>query len=151
MYFNWLKAGMIASIRLTALGVPADLISCPHQVDAFFSLASTSRTPDCGIPNCLAIFAGVTPALKAARTAFCLPIDKVTAGISVIRLLPGFDGSGFLPRRCCSAVTAASSWSRSWSLRCLIAAGRSLGRICREDAVEFSRGIVGVGVSAACS
>ena len=115
------------------------------------SFAITLRTSDCGIPNCLAIFAGVTPALKAARTAFCLPIVKVTAGNSV-RLLSVFDGSGFLPRRCCSAVTAASSWSSSWSLRCWIAAGRSLRRMCRDDAAEFSTGgIVGVGVSAACS
>ena len=115
------------------------------------SLAITCRTSDCGIPNCLAIFAGVTPALKAARTAFCLPIVKVTAGNSV-RLLSVFDGGGFLPRRCCSIVTATSNCSSSWSLRCLIAAGRSLGRICRADATEFSiGGIVGVGVSAACS
>src|SRR5206468_11580740 len=55
-------------------------------------------------------------------------------------------------RRCCSAVTAASGWLSSWSLRCLIAAGRSPGRICREDAAEFSMGgVVGAGVGAACS
>ena len=89
--------------------------------------------------------------MKAARTAFCLPIVKVTAGNSV-RLLSVFDGSGFLPRRCCSIATATCNCSSSWSLRCLIAAGRSLGRTCREDAAEFSiGGVVGVGVSAACS
>ncbi len=115
------------------------------------SFAITLRTSDCGIPNCLAILAGVTPALKAARTAFCLPIVKVMAGNSV-RLLSVFDGSGFLPRRCCSTVTATCNCSSSWSLRCLIAAGRSLGRICREDAADFSiEGVVGVGVGAACS
>ena len=115
------------------------------------SFAITFRTSDCGIPNCLAIFAGVTPALKAARTAFCLPIVKVTAGNSV-RLLSVFDGSGFLPRRCCSIATATCNCSSSWSLRCLIAVGRSLGRTCREDAAEFLiGGVVRVGVSAAGS
>jgi hypothetical protein len=60
---------------------------------------------------------------------------NVTAGASV-RLLTVFSGAGgFLQRRCCSAVTAACSWSSSSSLRCLIAAGRSLGRICRDDVV----------------
>jgi len=58
---------------------------------------------------------------------------KVTEGAS-IRLLTVFSGAGgFLPRRCCSAVTAACNWSSSWSLRCLIADGRSPGSICRDD------------------
>ena len=36
--------------------------------------ASAFLTSDCEIPNCLAIAAGLTPALKAARTAFSLPV-----------------------------------------------------------------------------
>ena len=36
--------------------------------------ASAFLTSDCEIPNCLAIADGLTPALKAARTAFSLPV-----------------------------------------------------------------------------
>ena len=36
--------------------------------------ASAFLTSDCEIPNCLAIADGLPPALKAARTAFSLPV-----------------------------------------------------------------------------
>src|SRR6185369_3095879 len=38
------------------------------------SVASAFLTSDCEIPNCRAIAEGLTPALKAARTAFSLPV-----------------------------------------------------------------------------
>src|SRR5260370_22343109 len=41
--------------------------------------ANALRTSDCEIPNCRAILDGVTPALKAARTAFNFPCVKATA------------------------------------------------------------------------
>jgi hypothetical protein len=72
------------------------------------SLEITRRTSDWEIPNCFAIFAGVTPALKAARTAFSLPMVNVTAGASISLLKTFLGVGGFLPRRCCSAITAAS-------------------------------------------
>jgi hypothetical protein len=37
-------------------------------------VASAFPTSDCEIPNCRAIAEGLTPALKAARTAFSLPV-----------------------------------------------------------------------------
>ena len=96
------------------------------------------------MPNCLAIFEGLTPALKAERTALNFPGVNETGAVSTGRLLGVFAGEGgFLPRRCCSAITAAISCSSSWSLRCLIAAGKSLGKTCRGDEAALSA--VGIG------
>jgi len=92
----------------------------------------------------LAIFEGLTPALKAARTALNFPGVNETDAASTGRLLGVFAcEGGFLPRRCCSAVTTVSNCSSSWSLRCLIAAGKSLGKTCRGDEAALSA--VGVG------
>src|SRR6516165_6374940 len=43
---------------------------------------SAFLTSDCEIPNCLAIADGLTPALKAARTAFSLPVVNEPAPCS---------------------------------------------------------------------
>ena len=100
------------------------------------------------MPNCRAIFDGVTPALKAARTAFSLPGVNEAAASSTRRLkdVSSWIG-GFLPRHISSANDAAANRSSSWSSRCLIAAGKSLGRaLGREsaDAAEwFGAGVVG--------
>jgi len=40
--------------------------------------ASTLRTSDWEIPNCLAMREGVIPALKVARTALTWPVDDPT-------------------------------------------------------------------------
>ena len=46
----------------------------PDQASRRAPCASAFLTSDCEIPNCLAIADGLTPALKAARTAFSLPV-----------------------------------------------------------------------------
>jgi hypothetical protein len=94
--------------------------------------ASAFRTSDCEIPNCRAIRDGVTPALKAARTAFNFPLVNGSGTCSTRRLrgLSSKSG-GFLPRRCCSAEATATNWSSSASVSRFIAFGRSLGRMCR--------------------
>src|SRR5262249_31373729 len=57
------------------------------------------RTSDWEIPNCRAICDGVTPALKAARTAFSFPTVNGTPA-SPRRLRELSSGAGdFLPRR----------------------------------------------------
>jgi len=96
--------------------------------------ANAFRTSDCEIPNCRAIREGVTPALNAARTAFNFPCVNGTAAASTF-LLRGLssEAGSFLPRRFSSASTAASNRSSSWSLRCLTALARSLGKICRDE------------------
>ena len=118
------------------------------------SLVNAFRTSECEILNCRAICDGLSPALKAARTAFNLPGVKATETSSTLRFCEfSFEGS-FLPRRCCSTSTAAPNWSRSWSLRLFIALRRSFGRMCRsegaavasasvaasEDGVEYTDG-----------
>jgi hypothetical protein len=81
-------------------------------------------TSDCEIPNCRAIAEGLTPALKAARTAFSLPVVSAPAPPSAGAALRGPDlASAFglpvgevgvgRPRRLASAVTAASRESTS--------------------------------------
>jgi hypothetical protein len=47
--------------------------------------ASTLRTSDWEIPNCLAMREGVIPALKAARTALTWPCANATLGSSGCR------------------------------------------------------------------
>ena len=94
--------------------------------------ASAFRTSDCEIPNCRAIRDGVTPTLKAARTAFNFPLVNGSGTCSTRRLrgLSSKSG-GFLPRRCCSAEATATNWSSSASVSRFIAFGRSLGRTWR--------------------
>jgi hypothetical protein len=93
--------------------------------------ANALRTSDCEIPNCRAILEGVTPALKAARTAFNFPWVKGTAATASTPSLRETAASCF-PRRFCSTMTADSNWSSSWSLSCLTAFGKSAGRTWRE-------------------
>ena len=71
--------------------------------------ANALRTSDCEIPNCRAILDGVTPALKAARTAFNFPCVKGTAAGTSTRRVRGFLARSFLPRRFCSVITADSN------------------------------------------
>jgi ferredoxin len=93
--------------------------------------ANALRTSDCEIPNCRAILDGVTPALKAARTAFNFPCVKGTAATASMPSLRETAASCF-PRRFCSTMTVDSNWSSSRSLSCLTAFGKSAGRTWRE-------------------
>jgi hypothetical protein len=97
--------------------------------------ANALRTSDCEIPNCRAILDGVTPALKAARTAFNFPCVKGTAAATSTRCLREVSAGSFLPRRLCSATTADNNWPSSWSLRCLTAFDKFVGRTWREGIV----------------
>ena len=102
------------------------------------SVASAFLMSDCEIPNCRAMALGLTPALKAARTAFSLPVvnkpvsSLATAGrdrgfASAIGFsFAGLDGSR--PRRLASTVTAASSASISALSNRFSAPARSLGK-----------------------
>jgi hypothetical protein len=74
------------------------------------------------MPNCRAIAEGLTPALKAARTAFSLPVVKPTpcsvgawrgCGLASAVGLPFARLGGSRPRRAASVVTAASKASIS--------------------------------------
>jgi hypothetical protein len=76
----------------------------------------------------LAILVGVTPALKAARTALNFPGVNETAVASTDRLLGILSG-----RRFHVALRPFCDNSRE-QLVCLIAVGRSLGKTCRETA-----------------
>src|SRR6478736_2035883 len=59
---------------MEALGrCPGDWMSQSDQASRRVPRANAFLTSDCEIPNFLAIAEGLTPALKAARTAFCLP------------------------------------------------------------------------------
>ena len=87
--------------------------------------ASAFLTSDCEIPNCLAIADGLTPALKAARTAFSLPVvnEPAPSWAASWRRCGFASATGFSfaglggrrPRRSASVVTAASSASISTS------------------------------------
>ena len=103
---------------------------CCHRFA--LSDAKAFRISDCEIPNCRAILDGVMPALKAARTAFNFPCVKGTAATTSTRCLREISAGDLLPRRFCSAITADSNRSSSWSLRYLIAFGKSAGRTWRE-------------------
>jgi hypothetical protein len=122
----WSEASTFAAPGITHHS-SASLRFHPSPTNAF-------RTSDWEIPNCRAIRDGVTPALKAARTAFNFPCVKGTAIASTF-LLREFSSEtrSFLPRRFCSASTAASNRSSSWSPSCLIAFDRSAGRTCRDE------------------
>jgi hypothetical protein len=75
---------------------------------------------------------GLTPALKAARTAFSLPLvsDPALGSAAALRGLERASGVGFVesPRRLTSAVTAASNDSTSASGSRWSAPARSLGK-----------------------
>src|SRR3989440_11977179 len=58
--------------------------------DLRVSDASTFRTSDWEIPNCLAMREGVIPALKVARTALTWPCVNATLGSSGCRRLGDF-------------------------------------------------------------
>ena len=77
------------------------------------------------------------PALKAARTAF--NFHCVNGRTTSTRRDSEILGASLLPRRFCSAMTADSNWSSSWSLRCLTAFGKSAGRMWRDG---FALGVV---------
>src|SRR5262245_30637771 len=118
--------------------------------------ASTFRTSDWEIPNCLAMREGVIPALKVARTALTWPCVNATLGspgcrrsgdFSVVVDSPDTRCSVLiwvvgritrvlvsdLPRRCSSSRVASRSRSSSPSSSCLSALERSLGSTCRDD------------------
>ena len=100
--------------------------------------ASAFLTSDCEIPNCLAIADGLTPALKAARTAFSLPVVNEPAPSSAaswrrcgFASATGFSFAGLggrRPRRSASVVTAASSASISTSSNRFSAPAKSFGK-----------------------
>ena len=100
--------------------------------------ASAFRTSDCEMPNCLAIADGLTPALKAARTAFSLPVVNKPALSSAAALrrcgfasATGFSFAGLggsRPRRSASTVTAVSSASISTSSNRFSAPAKSVGK-----------------------
>ena len=98
---------------------------------------------DCEIPNCRAMALGLTPALKAARTAFSLPVvNKPVPSLAIASArgrgfasgvgfsFAGLDGSR--PRRPASAVTAASNASISVLSNHFTAPARSLGKKWRD-------------------
>ena len=104
---------------------------------------------------------GVTPALKATRTAFNFPWVKRGASatstccrfsVAVERVFTSGGRTsnrwrkvcksvstprGILPRRFISSSVAVCRNSNSPSLKCLIALGRSFGKICRCGAVSI--------------
>jgi hypothetical protein len=100
--------------------------------------ASAFLTSDWEIPNCLAIADGLTPALKAARTAFSLPVVNEPAPSSAaswrrcgFASATGFSFAGLggrRPRRSASVVTAASSASISTSSNRFSAPAKSFGK-----------------------
>jgi hypothetical protein len=94
--------------------------------------ANALRTSAWETPNARAIWDGLTPALKAARTAFAFPAVKEDAAVLTGPLCElAFGSPEVLPRRFCSVSTAESNLSKSRSSSCLIALGKSPGRICR--------------------
>ena len=106
--------------------------------DCRASFASTFLTSDCEIRNCRAIVDGLTPALKAARTAFCWP--EVSRELSSgWRVFGAFPRLGRRRRRSVSAVTAASSAPSSASSRCFSAPTKSFGRRWRGCGAGLSR------------
>ena len=101
------------------------------------SPASAFRTSASDKANCRPICFGLTPALKAARTAFSLLVVRAVPIVCARCFRDGSSTTGALvpPRRCLSARAAAISRPSSSSVSCLIALDRSLGRTCRGDGV----------------
>ena len=115
--------------------------TCPRQRLDFRSrpsLASAFLTSDCEIPNCRAIAEGLTPALKAARTAFNLPVVNEPAACSAgVASAVGFSFARLgisRPRRSASVVTAASRASISALSSRFSAPARSWGKKWRGGA-----------------
>ena len=112
----------------------------PDQASRRAPCASAFLTSDCEIPNCLAIAEGLTPALKAARTAFSLLVVNEPAPSSpacwrrcVFVSATGFSFAGLggrRPRRAASVVMAASSASISTSSNRFSAPAKSVGKKC---------------------
>jgi hypothetical protein len=110
----------------------------PDQVSRRMPCASTFLTSDWEIPNSLAIADGLTPALKAARTAFSLPVVNEPPPYSAaswrrcnFALATGFSFGGLggrRPRRSASLRTAASSASISTSSNRFSAPAKSFGK-----------------------
>ena len=95
--------------------------------DCRASFASAFLTSDCEIRNCRAIVDGLTPALKAARTAFCWP-EVSRDSSSGWCVFGAFPRVGRRRRRSVSAVTAASSVPSSVSFRCSSTPTKSFGK-----------------------
>jgi hypothetical protein len=124
------------------------------------SVASAFLTSDCEIPNCRAIAEGLTPALKAARTAFSLPVVNEPAPSSArawrgcgFASAVGFSFAGFSgsrPRRSASVVTAASRASISALSSRFSAPAKSLGKKWRGCEAELSGSALPCG-TAGCS
>jgi hypothetical protein len=98
------------------------------------SPANVLCTSDRDMPNSRAIRAGVTPALKAARTAFNFPCGNGGESPSAFRCRRPFSGTEGFFRRARSSSATETNLSSCSSSRCLIAASRSLGKIYREEA-----------------
>jgi hypothetical protein len=78
--------------------------------------ATALRTSDWEIPKCRAIRDGVTPALKAARTALIFAwVNETATAFTRRRGEASADIAGFPPRRSCSRSTAAGNRSSSRS------------------------------------
>jgi hypothetical protein len=118
-----------------------DFWSRPSEASAFL-------TSVCEIPNWRAIAEGLTPALKAARTAFSLPVvrDPPPASMGAWWGCVFASAANFSfdrcaesrPRRSASVVTAESSASISRSPSCLSAPARSFGKKWRGCAAALS-------------
>jgi hypothetical protein len=106
-------------------------------------VASAVLISVCEMPNCRAIAEGLTPALKAARTAFSLPVvnEPVPAGRIFDRL------GGSRRRRSASVVTAASRASISALSSRFSAPARSLGKKWRGRGAASGSGAFAVGDS----
>ena len=119
--------------------------------------ASAFLTSDWEIPNCLAIADGLTPALKAARTAFSLPVVNEPAPSSAaswrrcgFALATGFSFAGLggrRPRRSASVVTAASSASISTSSNRFSAPAKSFGKKWRCGEARLSGPVLPFGTA----
>jgi hypothetical protein len=134
---------------------------CQRQRPDFWSrpsVASAFLISDCEIPNCRAIALGLTPALKAARTAFSLPVVKPVPSLATAWRGRGFASAvgfsfavdGSRPRRSASAVTAARRESISASSNRFSAPARSLGRKWRDCEAASSGSLLLCGM-AECS
>ena len=120
----------------------------PDQVSRRMPCASTFLTSDWEIPNSLAIADGLTPALKAARTAFSLPVVNEPPPYSAaswrrcnFALATGFSFGGLggrRPRRSASLRTAASSASISTSSNRFSAPAKSFGKKWRCGGARLS-------------
>src|SRR5215468_9490243 len=138
-----------------AIGLQIQILNATTigEIDAAFATLERERPAflmsDCEIPNCRAMALGLTPALKAARTAFSLPVvNKPVTSLATASArgrgfaravgfsFVGLDGSR--PRRSASAVTAASKASISALSNRFRAPTRSLGKKWRDCEAALS-------------